>query len=105
MEDNIAEESWIYTYDLISKQQSTKWMREGQGPPKKGATMSLNKTMVITSLDYCGMISLKFHKIFFQILKSNPVDLSKLAQIFKLKLQNSKKSKNFQTYGCAPLTY
>ncbi len=52
-----ANESWIYVYDSVTKQQSTEWVKKGEGLPKKGhATKSAQKAMVITFFDYQGVV-------------------------------------------------
>ncbi len=52
-----ADESWIYAYDPATKQQSTEWVKKGEGPPKKGrATKFTQKATVITFFDYRGVV-------------------------------------------------
>ena len=57
--DNVVttDESWVYHYDPLMKQQSTQWIPKGAAPPKKiCAQKSHLKVMIITFWDQCGLI-------------------------------------------------
>ncbi len=79
-----ADGSWTYAYDPALKQQSTEWVKKGEGPPRKGrATKSTQKAMVITFFNYRGVV----HTHQCRLAPKNGVDseyyISVLKQLMK----------------------
>ncbi len=52
-----ADESWLYAYDPLFKQQSTEWRKKDSTPSLKAKVQkSATKVMVITFFNRCGIV-------------------------------------------------
>jgi len=56
-----GDESWVYDYDLETKQQSTQWKTPSSLRPKKARQVRSNiKSMLIIFLDIRGIVHMEF---------------------------------------------